>query len=294
MSFLGGAVGAIGSGIGAIVGGIAGSSPDESKQNQDWTVNLDPNIQNLINGATSAQSTYFTQLGDRAKSQDPYLDGAPSQFAQMLQQYAQGGFLPNQQQIGAANQYAQNIFSPQQAQLNNLFQQAQVNTNRQAASMGRSVNDPILQAKLAQYQGQQQGVLSGQQGALAAQTAFQMPGQQLGYAQQLSNQAFQNSTNLLGLGSQILNQAQQFGLGTARRTGNQTGQAGGGFKGAITGAFQGAAGGLGIGQGISGGGYNWGGGSADPYSDIQEGLASGQPGFGAGAGAYAGIAGLAR
>lgn len=227
---------------GGILGGIIGGGGSQQNQTQRFGVNapLSALGQQSQTGTGNAYQAYQNLVNSQSGS----LMGAPEQYANMLQQYAKNGGVPNEQQVGYANQYAQNIFAPQQAQLNNVFNQAQVNTNRSAAQLGRSINDPILQAKLAQYQGQQQNVLSGQQTALASQFAQQLPNQQLGYAQLLNNQAFQNQQNVMGLGQGILKGEQGYSLGMADRTGTQNGQSGGGLGGALSGILSGAGGGL--------------------------------------------------
>lgn len=192
---------------------------------QQQTSSVDSNLSAAGQQDRTASNTALSDYQNLANSQNTYTQNAPNQYAQMLQNYSQGGFLPNQTQIGAANQYAQQQFAPQQAALNNTFTQAGIDNNRQAASLGRSVNDPILAAKLAQYQGQQQQVLSGQQTAMGSQVAMGMPQQQLGFAQQLSNQAFANKQNIFNLGQTALTNEQNWALANANRTTSGQGSA---------------------------------------------------------------------
>lgn len=261
----------------AALGALSGSQKDV--QTQNYSVNAQ--LSGLGQQASGVTSDALNQLLQLIHSQAAANGTGPEQYAQMLQQYIQSGGLPNQDQIGQANQYAQNIFAPQQAALNNTFTQAQVNNNRTAATQGRSINDPVLAAKLAQYQGQQQNVLSGQQTALGSQLALNLPQQQLGFAKALSDQAFQNQSSLASLGGNILNSQQNYALGTAPRTATASG--GGGIKG----AFSGLLGGLTLGlNGYQSGQSLFGGSSGG--SEASSGGSSG-----GGVGALAGIAAAA-
>lgn len=248
-------------GLGSLIGGIAGAGGAQNNmQNSAIAGPMTGGVMNNSNGntfgMTGAADQYAASnaLNQQVNAASPYTDNANANYSQMLQQYSQTGGLPNQQQIGAANNYAQQQFAPQQAALNNTFNQASINTNRQAAALGRPISDPILQGKLAQYQGQQQQVLSGQQTALGSQVAMQLPQQQLGYAQQLNQQAMNNNNALFGYGNQMLGQAQSYSLG--QRSQNTSQQSGGGLLGALGGAFGGLSGGLGLGNQLGTPGIN--------------------------------------
>ena len=177
-------------------------------------------------------------------------------LATLLQSYSQGGFLPTAQDTSTAQQYAKDIFAPQQTSLNQLFASQQTDANRQAAMLGRDINDPILRNKLAQSQANEQGILIAQQTALSAQTAQNMPLQRLGFAsdlanvnQSLANQAFQNRQTLLNLGNTVQQQGQNFRLNTATRTSNTNTDTGlVGLAGGISGLI---GGGIGISNGLS-------------------------------------------
>ena len=259
----------------AALGGLAGQQKDVQTQ----TYQVEAPTQTALGIQSEAVvGESLAKLLELIKSQEGATSGAPAQYAKMLQDMIQSGGLPSEKQIGSANQFAANIFAPQQAALNNAFTQAGVDTARTSAQLGRSVDDPILAAKLAQYKGQQQNVLSGQQTALGSQLALQLPREQLGYSQALAAQALQNRQALLGLGSNIMQNQQNYGLSTAKRT--TTGIGGGGLKG----AFSGFMGGLTLGmqgtqaaQGFTGFG---GGGDSEPSSG----------GSGGGIGSLAGLA----
>jgi hypothetical protein len=176
---------------------------------------------------------------------------AQNQFANLMQQYAQTGGMPQVQDINNANQFANQMFAPQQTALQQAFEQQRMMANRQAGVSGRMANDPILANKLAQGQTQQQALLQSQQGAFAAQYAQQLPGQRVNAMQQyaglregLASQALQNRSTLLSLGSQLKGAERQWRVQTGIQHGSQSQSSGGGLGGAIGGALGGAATGL--------------------------------------------------
>lgn len=179
---------------------------------------------------------------------------ASKSLSSLLQQYSQSGGLPSASDISSANGVASNMFAPQQAALNNSFYQQNIQAQRLSAQLGRPINDPIIQAKLGIGQAQQQSVLSGQQGAFGQQLALSLPQQRVGYATQnagllggLASQAFQNRSALLGMGSQLLGQAQGYQIATSPHNTTAQQQVGGGLGGALSGALSG----LGMGAGLS-------------------------------------------
>lgn len=187
--------------------------------------------------------------------------GAQSQrsLADLLQQYASGGFLPNQSDLSTARSFAGDIFAGQQEALNQSFEDAQTQAARQAAALGRPVNDPILQAKLAQGQAREQSLLSAQQRGFAAEQAMNMPLQRLQFAQMgaetsqaLAAQALQNRQALLQTGQGIQDRQQAFRLATATRENTQSSDPGlAGIAGMAMGGL-GAFAGLGGVSGIAG------------------------------------------
>jgi hypothetical protein len=116
------------------------------------------------------------------------------------------------------------LFGARRTALGQSFEDQLMQSNRQAALMGRAQNDPILKAKLAQEQIRQQAMLDAEQGGLATQLAMQLPGQRLGFAQQrsqilggLATQAMANRQALAALGSGIMNSERGFRLDTGLR-----------------------------------------------------------------------------
>lgn len=239
----GAALGSVVPGIGTVVGGVLGGLGGLFGLGGSETTSL-----GQLSGSGQAAQGY---IDDLLKQQYGMLGAGPGQqdvgaayqssldLAKLFQQYAQTGGLPNQQQTQYAQGVAQNLFAGQQAALNNSFLQQRTDANRSAAVAGRGPNDPVLMAKLAQAQAQQQQVLSGQQRGVAQDLALSLPGQQLGYAVQgnqlmqgLASQAFANRAAILGQGQHIVDTERA-------RTGTVDYSKGGGFGGAIGGLVQG-------------------------------------------------------
>jgi hypothetical protein len=131
-------------------------------------------------------------------------------FADLLGKYAKGGFLPTSSDISTANSQANALFGGQRAAMQNSFIGQTQQANQLASRLGRSTNDPILQAQLRGQMFQQENLLAGQQGAMAQDLAMQMPMQRLQFASsqndvlsQLASQAFQNRQALAGIGTNI-------------------------------------------------------------------------------------------
>ena len=227
--------GALAVGAGALLGALGGSQGDRATR----SVSLAPASRNETFGSDLAFNTAHDLEGLLTGNQ--FNEAATPLIGQLNTLIAQGG-MPSDTQITQANQFAQALFAPQQEALNNSYTQAKQDVARTAAILGRPIDDPILNAKLAQFQGQQQAELSANQGAFAAQFAQQMPTQMLNLQQQLASiraglasQAIANRQALFNIGNTMQTQGQNFRLGTA----TQTVQSGGGFGGAINGAIAG-------------------------------------------------------
>lgn len=138
--------------------------------------------------------------------------GAVGDFARLLQQG------PN---IRRATEQARLFLQPQFEGLENIFQQQEIQASRQAAALGRTTSDPVLQAKLAQAKAQTLGQLGQQQTQIAlglAENQFSRAQQRAELAQQLQ---LGGTEGLLGLGSRLLSQERQFRIATAERTGSE-------------------------------------------------------------------------
>lgn len=185
------------------------------------------------------QMGQLTDLGPGANEVKANM-GTQKDLAAMLQSYSQGGFLPGQADFATANQFATSAFQPQQVAINQQFQDEQLKANQMAARMGRSPNDPLIQAKLSQERQRAQERLGASQSAYVSEFAQRLPTQRLGYMGQLADlrsglasQAMANRHALVSMGSQIENAGRNFRMGTATQSQQQ--QQGGGLGGALKG-----------------------------------------------------------
>ena len=166
-----------------------------------------------------------------------------------LNKMAQSGGLPNAQQQQQGRDMAAQQLAPERIAMKQLIERQQVESARRAGQLGRAGNDPILQAKMAQFSAQAEERFGARQSALGSQFANAMPDRQLGFQVQaaqiqsgLASQALSNRSALLGLGSNLQSGGQGFRASTATTTNSS----GGGFAGAVTGAL----GGLGAGANV--------------------------------------------
>jgi hypothetical protein len=187
--------------------------------------------------------------------------GTDRGLADMLRQYSQTGGQPNTQDWNNANEFASQAFAPQQLQMNYDFDQQNIQAKQMAAKMGRSANDPQIQAQLAQQQSQMAGQLNQAQSQYASNFALAQPRQRLGYTSQLADvnrsrasMAMQNQQTMLGMSSQNLGMERDWRLQTGGRFGSQVQESGGGLKGALTGFMGVASTALGGYSAFSGGG----------------------------------------
>lgn len=265
----------------AVVGAVAGAQKDKNKSSV------------ALSGETgqefAARNISTRTLNDlrrmiEGQSGDAELKAAKTSqadFAQLLQQFAAGGFMPNEQDIKRSQEFAQSQFAPQQLALEQALFTEQQNTARIAGQLGRSQDDPILRAKLAQTRAQGTAQIQSQQQAFAAQLAQNAPMQRLGFQQQLTDfrsglatQALQNRQTLLSLGREV-----QSGLTNKRiQTATTTRTSGGGMQGAVTGAI----GGFGAGAGMSSSFSNLD--FSNPFSGFGSGVGSDMGGGGSGIG----------
>lgn len=237
----------IGAGLGAL-GGLFGSKTEtESK------VNMAPasELEHLTGQGIRSDYAAMQGMVGAGAGQSDVAAGTASQrdLAALLQQYSQGGYLPSQADISSSNDLAAKLFGAQRLGMQQSFGDQLTQANQQAALMGRSGDDPILKAKLAQEQTRQASMLDAQQGSWAQQFALNQPMQRLGFAQDragilggLATQAMANRQALLSLG-QGINQM-EFGnrLQAAGKTTTQS------YGGGLGGMFSGMIGGAGAGM----------------------------------------------
>lgn len=238
---------------GAVLGGAAGGQKDVNSQTTNGIngVLLAPES-DLEKKARQGQETNFGIFGNLINAGANQTDvsnaaGSQRSLASLLQSYAQGNYQPTKNDITQASGLADQLFAPQ-------FKQQGIDANRLASQLGRPINDPVLQAKLRTAQAEQKG-------SFVAQQAQQMPMQRLGFASQLSDvqnnlasQALSNRQAILGIGSNILGQEENFRAGTAGHSisSETVGQSGGGFKGAVAGLMGGAGAGAKMAGGLGG------------------------------------------
>lgn len=233
-----------------IVGAIAGGQQDKSEQKSSSGINLsDPTA--LENQGKNSLTSAFSDITNMVNAGPGQNDTSAAYNAQqglagMLDQFSKGGYQPTDVDISGANGLAAKLFQGQQTALNQSFQNQSQDAARQAALMGRDINDPVLRAKLAYQQTQQQQQLSANQGAWATQYAMQQPMQRLSFMQDKTNllsglatQAMANRQALASMGQGIMNNERDFRLQTGTRWGDSTQTSGGGLKGALMGGMAG-------------------------------------------------------
>lgn len=264
-----------------LAGAIAGSQKDKVTQSTNSLSGIALNDQELP--TTGSERGYLNNMsgdwgmlrtlidkGPGASDVGNALDSQRS-LAAMFGQYSQTGGLPGQGDISTSNDLASKLFQAQHLGLQQSFDDQRVQFGRQAAIMGRAPTDPILQAKMAQEQTRQEGMLNANQGAWATQFSLNLPMQRLQFAQgqteilsQLGQQAVANRSALLSTGTNLLNNERNWRLQGSNKFGQSNSQqeSGGGLKGGINGFFAGVGGGLGVMNAMNGGGM--GGAGASP------------------------------
>lgn len=266
---------------GAALAGIAGAMGDHSEQKQSSGINLAPasEIENqgsdwLLKGSRSLADLYQGAPGGASDLKNSY--DSQKSLAAMLENYQNGKSGPTDADLSQGNDLARRLFAGQQTSLNQSFTDQTNAANQQAALMGRSINDPILQAKLRTQQMRLQDVLAANQGGFAAQYAMEQPGQRLGFAQAragvlggLASQALANKQALASLGESLQTNERNWRLQTASHWGNQSQDSGGGLGGFLKGALAGAGAGASIASGFntgSGAGSPMMGAASQPFS----------------------------
>jgi hypothetical protein len=200
--------------------------------------------------------------------------GSSRDLATLLEQYMKTGGLPGQGDIDQAQGLAGGMFNARRTALSQSMQDQEVLAAREAARLGRSTTDPVLQNKLRGGFMRQQDSLMAEQTDFGNRIAMDLPGRRLGFANDRANvlnnlaaQAFSNRAAILAAGSNLFNNERNARLGLA----STTQLSGGGVKGAAAGylgsttAAMNFFGGMG-GGGMGGGGGQMGGGGAGMFS----------------------------
>ncbi len=238
---------------GGLLAGLAGSQGQQATQGYTKQLAPESALEKQAGQVSGDSLAELQRLMNRGPGQQDVMAGLDSSraLAALLGQYAQGGFMPSQQDFATANQFTQNVFAPEQTALSQRFQDAQMMARRESARLGRSANDPVLLNKLLSEQTRQQQQLASQMTAYSAQQAQNLPMQRLQFTQNLAqvnqglaSQALANRQALLSAGAQLRGQEQNFRAGTA--SGTQTTSSGGGFQGFLSGML----GGIGTGAAV--------------------------------------------
>lgn len=253
---------------GAAMGALSGSQGSSSTQNQSSTSTVSlRNSKDLDKGRSALEAAANTGTLNQYNALTNMINQGPGQadvnaanmydrdLAFQMNQFMREG--PNQNQIDQANQTTNRLFAGQEAAMKFNFQDQEVQNNRLAARLGRSGNDPMLRAKLAQEQTRQQYMLGADKTTFTGQQLQQLPGQMMQMGSYISNiknglasQAFANRQNLLQLGNSLTQAERDYRINTATRTTDSTMSQStpGGLSGAIGGALAGAGMGAGIGS----------------------------------------------
>lgn len=238
-------MGGYGAAFGGIIGGFAGAQKkggdfqlgNDGEQAQQYMSNSLNAYNNLVQGGPNASDV--TNATNASKG-----------YASALQNASQtGGF-----NMSMGNQLAQQQFAGQRSSMEQSFQDQLAQANRAASLSGRSSNDPILRARLAQDQTRQQAQLSANQSSAAmglglqyTQNSLGLQGQQVGVLQGLSNQAFSNQSNLFQMSTGAYNNSYDKSMTSLSYENSR----GGGSQGMMQGMMQGMGAGSAMGGGSS-------------------------------------------
>jgi hypothetical protein len=206
---------AIMAGTGALSGALANggkqsansqASPffmDRTRDYQDLYNVQAMELQRLLRGETGVGMAQAGMGADGRVSTQAgaglYTDSDFNRYTDLARSYLQGGGVPTAADTSSAQAYAQSMFNPQRVAMQQAFTDQADRVARLSAQLGRPVNDPILQAKLAQEQTRQSAQLEANQGTFAAQQGYDIMGNKINLAQSLQNQAMQNRLQMMGI-----------------------------------------------------------------------------------------------
>lgn len=256
---------------GGLLGAAAGAMGGDSKQISEQSLILDDPtaLENMANRAQTGAFRDFQSFVEAGPGEGAVRAGTSAQMslANLIQQFQRTSGLPGAGAVRQSQAFAESAFAPQQEALDQSFEDQTQAAARRAAISGRSINDPVLAAKLGQEQTRQQAMLDAQQGAFGTQLALDAPNREISLASAradvlggLATQALANRQNLLSLGNTLRQQERQFRLQTATKRNVQSTEVGIGDR--ISGAISGGLSGMGAGLGLAGGlkNFNQGGG----------------------------------
>ncbi len=261
--------------LGGLIGGIGGAvaGGEDRKQRQESTVDLGPDS-DFLKILQARMPGYFDDLHGLVRRGPGEQDisnsvDASRGYAELLKAFSANGGLPSSADISGANSSMAEIFRPQHLALDQQFDKDLLDTNQMAARLGRSVNDPILQAKLRSGYANSRSMLGANQASAAGSLALQLGDRRIGAARErvsvlggLANSALQNRLSLLGLGSNLRDAERSWQFNTAKKTttGIQEGSTGQAILGGLMGFGAGTKIGQQAQQSIFGGGDQGGGG----------------------------------
>lgn len=254
--------------IGAIIGGIGGAQKDIVDTSNESGIRLAPETElEKYGGQLTSDSLKSLEQMTNAGPGQAAIGQANSQYeslASMLGEYSKSGGAPQAQDWAQAQEFAKSQFAPQQMQIDQSFDEEQMRAKQLAAQLGRSVNDPYIQAQLSKSKMQMQNMLGAQQGAFMGQEARNNSMARLGFTSQLADvrgslasQAMSNRQALLSLGQGVQGAERNWRYQTGTQWGTGQQSSGGGLGGAMAGGLAGAgmsAGLMGSFMGMGGGG----------------------------------------
>lgn len=262
---------------GALIGGIAGAKKKPARQVSELERQASANALGSLNS--------FAQMTAAGANIGDVTAGAQSQrdLGALLKQYQGSGMYD----MAAGKTLSNEVFGQQRQALQMAFQDQMAQANKAASLAGRSTNDPILRARLAQEQMRQQMQLNQGQAQATLDFARQSVTDQIGLAGQrasvlgnLGNQAMANQSTLFGMSQNALASERQISWQQQQFDATK----GGGWMGALSGAMAGAGAGLSMAQGMGGGGGAAapaaGGSSGSFGGSFMQGLGQGAAGWG--------------
>jgi hypothetical protein len=266
-----------------LLGAIAGGQKDVSDVQTSKILAAESELEKQAGKSLMSTLTGYEGLVNAGPGEQDMTraTGASRSLADLLQQYANGGFMPTAQDYQQSWSTTQNIFQPRTTQLQQRFQEEERGFAKQAQMMGRDPMDVVFKNRLAQTRAREEALLGADQTSFYQQQAMSMPGQRLNYMSNYANvtgglasQALANRQNLLSMGNTIKQNEQNFRLNSA--TTNQRSTSGGGIKGAIAGGIAETGAVMDMASGFMSMGMGGGGGSSANGQMFSSGVA-GQP-----------------
>lgn len=200
-----------------IAGGITESFGTETTQQQTMQVAAATAEEERAREISSASlEELSTLLGAGAPSV-----GTQKSRTMQLEHLLQKGVTDpfgTEKDVTLSRQYAGKLMAPEWEALQQSFRKQTEESRREAATLGRSTIDPVLQAKLRGTQMEQEAMLGARETALSYQMARELPGQRIGYAQALQQRGVSYQASLAELGSSLSSRLANIRLSAAGRT----------------------------------------------------------------------------